>query len=680
MDKLELSYKGKTGKLDKIGLGAEKIGDFQAAKKAFKQALLLSENENTIKDIIYFSNNLGGIHLKLDNHTKAIKFFQRSYDLSSEMNDKKRMSVCLNNIGNVYFCLENYEKSLEYFLKSFKYREKTEEELHIANSLNNIGAIYLQINNNKKALGCFEKAFKIHSKIDNLSGIKVSLNNLGITFDKMKDYKKAMEYHKKSLAIRKESGNKTEISYALNNIGNIYKNKGEFTKALEFYLQAFEPDEKQIDKSMYLIILINLGSTYFEIKDYKNAIAYLQRSLRIASEMDLKENLLTIYSYLSDYYKEVGKFDDALEFYKKHSEIKDKLNEKNTSKKILELQMNFEIKQKAKEKELDKLKSIGDKYSLISKDLEQRIERDFIGESKAIKDIIKDTLKAAEYDKTNVLITGESGTGKEIIARIIHHASSRKEDGFYPINCSSVPDSLLESEFFGHKKGTFTGAVNDKKGLFQLAHKGTLFLDEIADMQLALQAKLLRAIEEKKIKRVGGAKEIHVDIRIIAATNQNIIKLLDEKKFRLDLYHRLNTLIINIPPLRERPEDIESLLNHFVQSLSKKINKSLPIIDPDLLDFLKQYNFPGNVREFKNLVERALIICENNILNQKCFPLIHSHQQTKTTSVLNIKENEIILIKSALKKTNFNKSKAAEILGISRHTLLRRIAELDIRK
>jgi len=326
------------------------------------------------------------------------------------------------------------------------------------------------------------------------------------------------------------------------------------------------------------------------------------------------------------------------------------------------------------------IKQVEDRNSLISMELENNIERNFIGESEAIKKVLDLTLNAAKYNDVNVLITGESGTGKEIIARIIHFACDRKIKNFFPVNCSAIPETLIESEFFGHKKGSFTGALQDKKGFFELTDGGTLFLDEIADMPLNLQAKLLRAIEEKKIKRIGEDSEFSVDVRIVAATNHDVEKLIAENKFRLDLYHRLNTLIIEIPPLQERPDDIEPLLNHFIQNFSQKIKITPPEIHKNLIHELKKYDFPGNVRELKNLTERALIICKSKILDKDCFPLkcINRTTEIKEDINYNLVQNEIDLIKSALNKTDDNQTKAAELLGISRHALIRRMNRFTI--
>lgn len=326
-----------------------------------------------------------------------------------------------------------------------------------------------------------------------------------------------------------------------------------------------------------------------------------------------------------------------------------------------------------------KLEKAENQRALVSKELEGMIEKDFVGDSPQIKNVLKMALKAAEDGDVNVLVTGENGTGKEIISRIIHFGSPRKKQVFAPVNSSAIPESLLESEFFGHVKGAFTDARDEKKGYFEMANKGTLFLDEIADMPYALQAKLLRAIEENQIKRVGSNKEIPVDVRIISATNKNIEELIGEKQFRIDLFHRINTIEINIPPLRERPEDILPLLNHFVKSIALKKRKSVPNISEALVKKLSAYKFPGNVRELRNMVERAMILSENNTLQPEDFPLRGEGTVVPSSNgSLNIEDHEQQLIEEALKKTDLNQTKAAVLLGISRDALKRKIKKFGI--
>ncbi len=320
------------------------------------------------------------------------------------------------------------------------------------------------------------------------------------------------------------------------------------------------------------------------------------------------------------------------------------------------------------------------KNSLISYELEKLIDKNFIGISKVIKDVLELAVQVGRDSDINVLIVGENGTGKEIIARIIHYASDRKDKSFSAINSAAIPETLLESEFFGHRKGAFTDAKENKKGYFELTDGGSLFLDEIADMPHSLQTKLLRAIEEKRIKQVGSDKEFPVDVRIISATNKDLEKLIEEKKFRLDLYHRINNFIISIPPLRERLEDLEPLVSYFAEIYAKKKNKKIPRIHKEVINNLKNYNFPGNVRELRNMVERAMILSKDDFLDMSHFSFSLKVNETKSLGKnnLNLKINEILLIRQALSTTKYNQQKAAVLLGISRDSLIRRMKKYNI--
>jgi dihydrofolate reductase len=257
---------------------------------------------------------------------------------------------------------------------------------------------------------------------------------------------------------------------------------------------------------------------------------------------------------------------------------------------------------------------------------------------------------------------------------ITHIHKSAPADTFFPVIDKN------ESEFFGHKKGSFTGAITDKKGFFEISNQGTLFLDEIADMPMNLQAKMLRAIEEKSITRVGETHPVATDFRIISATNHDLDKLEEEKRFRLDLIHRLNTLHIHIPPLRERTEDIEPLLLFYVDDLSRKLNKPTPMIDKDVIPALREYRFPGNVRELKNMTERAIILSKGNSLGVRDFPVKVKlkSQQPAEPPKLNLDENEAMLIRTALQNNNNNQIAAANALGIQRMALARKIQKYNI--
>ncbi|MUP38215.1 sigma-54-dependent transcriptional regulator [Labilibaculum euxinus] len=322
-------------------------------------------------------------------------------------------------------------------------------------------------------------------------------------------------------------------------------------------------------------------------------------------------------------------------------------------------------------------------YSIISEEFQKAMGYEIIGDSPQMKNLINLIGKVAKTENTSVLITGESGTGKELVARAIHYLSSRKENYFYAVNCSAIPESLFESEFFGHTKGAFTGASASKVGWFEAANKGTLFLDEIGDLQLNLQTKFLRVLEDRKIMKVGSNIEIPFDTRIIAATNQNIEGLHSEKGFRLDLYHRISSFIIHLEPLRNRKEDIPLLLDYFVKYFNRVMGKNISEIDGAVIRRLLTYEFPGNVRELKNMVERAVIICDGNRLSLSHFQLTHPKEEKRridfsTDENLDLELVEMDCIRKALERSNNNKSKAADLLNITWQSLDRRIKKYKI--
>lgn len=251
--------------------------------------------------------------------------------------------------------------------------------------------------------------------------------------------------------------------------------------------------------------------------------------------------------------------------------------------------------------------------------------KDIIGCSSKIKEIVNIAQKVANGNQA-ILIQGESGTGKEIFAHAIHNASNRRFNPFIAVNCAAIPEQLLESEFFGHEKGAFTGANTRKLGMFELAHTGTLFLDEIGDMNLSLQSKLLRVLQEREFLRVGGITPIKVDVRIIAATNRNLLQLVQEGKFREDLFYRLNVINLVIPPLRERLEDLPLLAEHFINKINKRLGKSIRGVSKDAIKVLREYKWPGNVRELENVFERAILLCQGDIIQawDLCLPGTHT--------------------------------------------------------
>lgn len=314
--------------------------------------------------------------------------------------------------------------------------------------------------------------------------------------------------------------------------------------------------------------------------------------------------------------------------------------------------------------------------SLLTNRLYEAAGAPMIGESELIKKTFKLMGKVAESENTSVLVLGESGTGKELVAHGIHLLSGRKDALFHSVNCSAITDSLFESEFFGHKKGSFTGAVDDRSGWFEIANGGTLFLDEIGDMPIGQQAKLLRALEERKVSRVGSHQKIPFDVRVIAASNQDLEEMANKKQFRSDLFHRLSTFTIQLPPLRDRKEDIPLLTDHFLSSLSAKMNKKKVMVSENALQKLISYDFPGNIRELRNILERAVILSEEGLISASDIPLSKSFSNNCPEAhpdTLNLEEIEKETVQKALKKSKYNKTQAAKLLNITWQSLNRKI-------
>jgi Nif-specific regulatory protein len=310
-----------------------------------------------------------------------------------------------------------------------------------------------------------------------------------------------------------------------------------------------------------------------------------------------------------------------------------------------------------------------------------QLENATIGQSKAIREVIQLAEKVAPFDVT-VLLTGESGTGKELAARLIHEKSPRKEKPFIAINCSALPENLIESELFGHERGAFTGAITKRKGKFESASGGTLFLDEIGDMGFSIQAKLLRVLETGIIERVGGEQLIKTDVRIIAATNKNLKLLLQEQKFREDLYYRLNEMHIEIPPLRERRSDIPILVNYFIHLFSNMFQKKVKGVSEEVLHLFINYNWPGNIRELKNVIKSSVVISDDPTLSISNLPEeIRGSKPTQgplSEEIGSLEKVEKEHIIKLLRENEGNKSKTAIKLNISRPTLDAKIKQYGI--
>ena len=324
----------------------------------------------------------------------------------------------------------------------------------------------------------------------------------------------------------------------------------------------------------------------------------------------------------------------------------------------------------------------------LKKSLRERYDfKNIIGKSEPMQQIF-DLITQVAPRRSTILIQGESGTGKELVAKAIHAASGRADQPFVAINCGNIPSDLLESEIFGHVKGAYTGAVSAKKGLFELANGGTLFLDEVATISMEIQSKLLRVIQEREFRRLGGLENIKVDVRIIAAANTDLHSAVAQGTFRDDLYYRLNVIVLKLPPLRERTEDIPLLVEHFIKKYSEENDKEQSIIETAALKDLMDYNWPGNVRELENVIERSVVLAPGTIITRDLFPKNITARQKDSAIQLPLEDTplkervasfEKSLILAALQKTEWNQKKAARILSVNATTLSEKLKRLKIK-
>ncbi len=318
---------------------------------------------------------------------------------------------------------------------------------------------------------------------------------------------------------------------------------------------------------------------------------------------------------------------------------------------------------------------------LIKQRLKDRFSFDqLVGKSPKMQQIYE-MIERISTSSPTVLIQGESGTGKELVANVIHQNSVRRDRPFIPINCGAIAEGLLESELFGHLKGSFTGAIKDSIGLFKAADGGTIFLDEIAEVPPALQVKLLRALQERKIRPVGDTREMGIDVRVIAATNKNLDEAIENKTFREDLYYRLDVISIRMPPLREIIDDIPNLVNHFMKKFSKETQRQVTRITPEAMDLLMRYHWPGNVRQLENIIERAFALGDDDMICDKDLPSelrdIDNGTSISNTN-LNLSDNEKVLMARALKQADGNKAEAAKLLGVNITTVYRKLEKYGI--
>ncbi len=618
-----------------------------------------------------------GSHLhKYDYDKQAIECHNKAVVLVKNTRPGLTTVNALTRIAKMYLDKQDFLKVIDYLSQALEISRKVGIGFIQLSIINNLATAYNKLQKYVQAEELLEKALDT-CRSQKLSRQELSiLFNLGVQKNYQLQFQAAIDYYDQCshLAQDLNFSNPAFLTDLYNNYANCYWLLKQPDKSIE-YLNRAEEVARQANNTA-LSIQINVNKTnilietgqYSEAKDILiSAGKYYKANKNYANLLVVQRNLALLFARQEDYKKSFKTYQVTDKIYMDY--IAQLLSEKADSHKL----------------QLDELRSrCAQPISSIFDDCSQSQlsgTAEFIGQSDTHKKVLNSALLAAQHMNTNVFIIGESGTGKEVIANIIHQNSIRRSYPFVPLNTSAISAGIVESELFGHTKGAFTGAQNQTKGFFIQAHKGTLFLDEITEMPHDFQAKLLRVLESRKITPVGSSIEIPFDCRVISSTNRNIYDLLQTNEFRMDLFHRLNTIEIFIPPLRERPEDIEILLHYFVDKYSFVNKHSIPHIDRSFIDRLLKYPFPGNVRELKNIVERLFIMSGTSVWNDRVldslkyssYDTVHSAYAYKQTKA---EETEMII--NALLHTNGKQKDAATRLKMTESTLCRKIAKYHL--
>jgi transcriptional regulator with GAF, ATPase, and Fis domain len=689
--------------LGNAGISYLKDNQYDLALSCLNEARELYSNENMQEDVNRLDNYIGMVHFWKADYPQAIA----TYRSALERLDRTDIDYAniLVQIGTTYQYLGDYAKSLQYLLESIKLRQEHHKGYGLASNYLCLGVSYYTVDDYDKAEECYNLALNLFGEQNNMDGALKAQVNLGITAKAKNNPDKALEYFLPVQQAAKVSNDQYLYSNVISNIASVYSDQDEYHKALVMYEEALAIKQKMGHQGDEVKIHFSISEQHLALQDYTAAEKSALKGIELAEKLGIRTCISNGFELLSQLYELQKNYKKALAYHKQFMKEREILTNERTKKNISEIKIKYDTLAKEKEAELqrqkalelqeknkeielqkqdlqetlDKLYNSEIRYNFVSDELSRNIRSTLIGSSETIRSITKMIAMVAKSDKTNVLITGETGTGKEIVARSIHRYSNRGRNHFYAVNCTAVPENLFESHFFGHEKNAFTGANSTKVGWFEIASNSTLFLDEIGSLSFDQQAKLLRVLEESCIVRVGSHREIPVDLRVISATNVNLSHKVELEEFRRDLYHRLAIFVINIPPLREHREDIPLLLKHFVGLASQSLNKKISRVEKDVIVSLSEYDFPGNVRELRNLVERAVLVADSSTLRREHFLIpLSAIDYPKQDKILTLDTVERNLIIRALQATGYNQVQAAKLLGVDRKVVSRKILKHNI--
>ena len=639
-----------------------------------QESLRLIEKSGNIDKIPGRYTNLGYIYESKGEFDKAETLYQQGLNFAKNVNYESSLKLSYAAIGRLNSARNNYEKAIMYLEESLKLFKDGDVRMDKIAILLNLASVYNRINESQKALRYFEDIDLDYVKKRNINMYFSILFNIGEVLINLGKHERAKLNIDSVLEHATKVNNIEMMIGCMINLGNLNRSINNYEDGLRFYNDALDYIEQEKNERQEQIIYQNFGVLLMDMKNFDNAITKFKKAQELAKKQNNENQIVSILENLAICYQKKRDYKEAFLYLQK----------------TLKLKKIYDAKLKKKEKELQQNPLINsgstfhyafkNTHSQISKEIAQKIGSPIIGHSEGLLKAIQQSFLSAKNKNVSILLRGESGTGKELFAKLIHYSSERGRFPFIDINSASFTKSLAESTLFGHSKGAFTGASYDQKGLFLKANNGTLFLDEIAEMPADIQSKFLRVLETKSVSPIGSSKNYNIDFRLISATHQSLEDLIDQKKFRFDLFNRINTIEILIPPLRERKEDLPLIIDYYSKLIAEKLNQKETKFTSSALEKLYNYDYPGNVRELINILEKIILFSDNNKIDS--YDIIFRGEDKKTEFSrdinLNIEENEVFLIKKALDKSGGIKSEAAKFLGISYYSLKRRIEKYGL--
>lgn len=625
--------------------------------------------------------NQANAFIKDKNLEEADQMQEKLFNIGTNNHSLEAFAYAKLIQGVLKITRRSFDEGFICFHEALKIAEKLEDKKLVQLIHTDLGKWYCEFNELDTAIQLLQKV------LDNDPDNTQALNIIAISFARKQEYKKAIKYFIRKYDMSKQQNDDQNRSVAASNIALCYIPLEAYGEALDLLLEAFEIESKYHNKTRLANITNSIAIVHTKQANYTEALDYALKANKIAEEIEDFDEIERSLNSLYTIYRNTNEHEKAYQSIDRKQEIQTIRNNAILSNRIKDLEnlINYERNSYLqKEQELQKNnESFRLKYEHFQSAYKELLNTEDVGVfSEKIKNIIEIAYFFHKDRNISVLIEGETGTGKEIIARVVHFGKDDEVRPFISINCSAISPSLFESELFGYEDGAFTGArAGGMIGKFELAQGGTLFLDEIGEMPIELQSKLLRVIQEKEYYKVGGQKPIKLDVRIVCATNRDLKVEMENKRFRPDLFYRLSTGRIFIPPLRERREEIAPLAQMFMIKFSDEKKKKFQFIDNEAMKLLEEYHWYGNIRELQNTIERIIILYDDRFIRKEHLNFINSNHseillEDTSTIVIDLKEEGLDfrelqkhIMKQVLKRFNGNKTQAAKYLGIARKTL-----------